>query len=84
MFPGWRARVDGLAAPVLTADGAFLGVPVPLGDHHVTLTYEKPVIALVGGGSPLPRFWASPYSCSSAEKEARCDRPRPRRGRRLH
>jgi Bacterial membrane protein YfhO len=49
MFPGWRAKVDGRPAPVLTADGAFLGVAVPPGDHHVTLTYQKPTVALVGG-----------------------------------
>ena len=49
VFPGWRARVDGRPAPVLTADGAFLGVPVPPGEHHVTLTYRKPTVALVGG-----------------------------------
>ena len=49
MFPGWQARVDGRPAPVLTADGAFLGVPVPPGEHHVTLTYQKPTVALVGG-----------------------------------
>jgi hypothetical protein len=49
VFPGWRARVDGRPAPVLTADGAFLGVPVPPGEHQLTLTYQKPAVALVGG-----------------------------------
>ncbi len=47
-FPGWHARVDGKAAPVLIADGAFLGVAVPAGDHQVTFVYNKPVAASVG------------------------------------
>jgi hypothetical protein len=41
-FPGWTARVDGHAAPVLRADGLVLGVPVPPGTHHVELVYRSP------------------------------------------
>ena len=47
-FPGWRARVDGRPAPVLEADGAFLGVPVPPGDHEVTLAYHPPASVAFG------------------------------------
>jgi len=47
-FPGWVARVDGRPAPVLVADGAFLGVAVPAGDHEVTLVYKKPAAANIG------------------------------------
>jgi hypothetical protein len=47
-FPGWEARVDGKRAPVLIADGAFLGVAVPAGDHHITLVYKKPRVAALG------------------------------------
>ena len=47
-FPGWQARVDGHKARVLIADGAFLGVAVPAGEHQVTLVYKKPVAAAVG------------------------------------
>jgi hypothetical protein len=47
-FPGWRAKVDGEPAPVLKADGAFLGVAVAPGDHTIELEYHKPVGALVG------------------------------------
>jgi hypothetical protein len=47
-FPGWRARVDGRAVPVLEADGAFLGVPVPAGRHRVTLEYRRPAAAVAG------------------------------------
>ncbi|MFP5318283.1 MAG: YfhO family protein [Acidimicrobiia bacterium] len=47
-FPGWRATVDGEPAPVLKADGAFLGVAVPPGEHEVELVYGEPVAATVG------------------------------------
>jgi hypothetical protein len=38
--PGWTATVDGTQAQVLPADGFLLGVPVPAGEHTVTLTYH--------------------------------------------
>ncbi|MHB8466272.1 MAG: YfhO family protein, partial [Acidimicrobiales bacterium] len=41
-FPGWHAGVDGHHAPVVTADVAFVGVPVPAGHHHLTLRYRAP------------------------------------------
>ncbi|MFN2607049.1 MAG: hypothetical protein ABR511_04000 [Acidimicrobiales bacterium] len=47
-FPGWTARVDGRPATVLEADGAFLGVAVGPGHHHVTLAYQGPASAAVG------------------------------------
>jgi hypothetical protein len=47
-FPGWTARVDGKAAKVLKADGAFLGVVVGPGQHVVQLAYHRPASALVG------------------------------------
>jgi hypothetical protein len=47
-FPGWEAEVDGHKAPVLQADGAFLGVPVDAGTHIVTLRYRRPGAALAG------------------------------------
>lgn len=47
-FPGWEARVDGKKAPVLIADGAFLGVAVPPGEHQLVLVYKKPIVAGVG------------------------------------
>ena len=47
-FPGWKARVDGAPAPVVQADGSFLGVPVDAGDHLVTLEYHRPGTAVAG------------------------------------
>ncbi|HXG23681.1 MAG TPA: YfhO family protein, partial [Chthonomonadales bacterium] len=39
-YPGWRARVDGNVAPVLTANYILRAVPVPKGQHRVVLDYE--------------------------------------------
>ncbi len=47
-FPGWEARVDGARAPVVQADGGFVGVPVDAGDHLVTLEYHRPAAATAG------------------------------------
>jgi len=47
-FDGWTARVDGRPAPVLEADGAFLGVAVGPGDHTVELAYHRPAATTVG------------------------------------
>ncbi len=47
-FPGWRATVDGKSVGVLEADGAFVGVPLPPGDHVVEITYHRPAAAVVG------------------------------------
>ena len=38
--PGWRASVDGVAAPVVRANLAFRAVPVPPGRHLVELRYR--------------------------------------------
>lgn len=41
-FPGWTARLDGEARPVLVADGALMAVWVPAGPHTLELTYSTP------------------------------------------
>ena len=38
-FPGWRATLDGRAAPLLRADFAFMAVPVQAGSHVLELVY---------------------------------------------
>lgn len=47
-FPGWKAQVDGKAAPLVEADGSFLGVPVDAGAHVVTLEFHRPAAATAG------------------------------------
>jgi hypothetical protein len=40
--PGWRARVDGRAAPILVADGRHMAVAVPAGRSTVELSFRPP------------------------------------------
>ncbi len=39
-YPGWQARVDGQAQPLLRADYLFQAVHVPAGRHMVALVYR--------------------------------------------
>ena len=39
---GWRARVNGVAQPVLRVNGKHRGVPLEAGNHQVDLDYEPP------------------------------------------
>jgi hypothetical protein len=41
--PGWRAHIDGAPAPLI-AEGTFLAISVPAGDHLIVLEYEPPEI----------------------------------------
>ena len=51
---GWRARVDGVEAPLLQANLMMRAVPVPAGKHTIALAYEPPglrqgmVLSLLG------------------------------------
>lgn len=36
---GWRARVDGLAAPLIAGNAIFLAVPLEAGEHRIELAY---------------------------------------------
>ena len=38
-YPGWSATVDGEEVEVVTADAAFIGVPVAAGEHIVTISF---------------------------------------------
>jgi hypothetical protein len=43
---GWKATVDGVAAPLRAADQGVVAVAVPAGRHVVTLTYSPPGLTL--------------------------------------
>jgi len=47
--PGWRAEVDGQAAPLARADFTLMAVALPAGTHVVALSYRPPgfTVALV-------------------------------------
>ena len=44
--PGWRATVDGEPAPLHRADVALMSVPVPAGEHYVTLRYAPRSVSI--------------------------------------
>lgn len=50
-FPGWHASVDGEPAAVYRTDGTLLGVPIPAGEHSVTLTFRPTSLVVAFGGS---------------------------------
>lgn len=54
-YPGWRATVDGVERPLLTADYALRGVALAAGHHRVELTFRHAPtergLALAGVGA---------------------------------
>ena len=55
-YPGWRAAVDGQAAPLFRADYVLRAVPVPAGEHTVTLAFRPPsftIGAIISGAAGL-------------------------------
>ncbi len=44
--PGWRATVDGVAAPVVMANGFSMAVPLTPGRHAIVLRYYTPARGL--------------------------------------
>jgi len=57
--PGWRARLDGLSAPIVDANLGAMGVAIPRGHHEITLEYAPPglrlgaLLTLIGIGSAV-------------------------------
>ena len=45
-YPGWKARVNGVEAPVLRANGVFRAVPVPAGVSDIDLRFAPGSILL--------------------------------------
>ncbi|MBI5529811.1 MAG: YfhO family protein [Deltaproteobacteria bacterium] len=41
-YPGWQASVDGTPVRLHRANGTFMGLSVPEGEHVVTLTFDPP------------------------------------------
>jgi hypothetical protein len=69
-FPGWRAVVNGQAAPVVRADYNLIGVPLPAGASRVSLDFTDAAyqrgkvvsllalavaLALIGAGALMER-----------------------------
>ncbi len=48
-FPGWRATVDGRAAPIYEADGPLRGIVVKAGTHQIEMRY-RPMSVYAGAG----------------------------------
>ena len=51
-YPGWTAKVDGVATGTVVADAAFIGVPIPTGAEVVELKFrprhlDKSLLALI-------------------------------------
>ena len=63
-FPGWRATLDGVEVPIVIADAAFIGAPVPAGEGDLRLAYAPrffawgasiSVVAIVATAAALVR-----------------------------
>jgi hypothetical protein len=67
---GWRARVDGVPAPVLRANGKHRAVPIPAGRHEVVLRYAAPGFA-AGAAASLASLVAAALLWGTAGREAR-------------
>jgi hypothetical protein len=51
-FPGWRASVDGVPAPILEVDGGVRGIVVERGAHQIDMKY-RPWSVFLGGAMGL-------------------------------
>jgi len=69
--PGWHARIDGVPAPVLTANVAFRAVAVPAGRHRIEMWYWPRALtfglatAFLSLGLAAAVFWRRPKPASS-------------------
>lgn len=69
-FPGWQARIDGRPVPLTAAAAGRIQIPVPAGEHEVTLAFTRtPVrwladalslLALIAGAGLAICGWRRP------------------------
>lgn len=52
-YPGWRAMINGAPAPLVRANVAFRGVPVPAGRHRVRMVFDPLSVKLGFAASAL-------------------------------
>ena len=52
-YPGWHAWIDDSEVPILTTNGAFRGLAVPVGDHVVRFRFTPRILILGAGISAL-------------------------------
>ena len=57
-YPGWRAIVDGVEAPILRADGVFRALALSPGEHLITFEYKPAVFTRLFS---LSRLICSPH-----------------------
>jgi hypothetical protein len=69
--PGWRATVDGRAAPVVIADAHLIALPLGAGDHEVVLRYHTPGVAVGAGMSIVALLLLAWLATSAGRARAR-------------
>lgn len=69
-YPGWRAEVDGVQAPIHRADFLLRAVRVPAGRHEVTFRY-RPVSFTLGGALSLSALAALAWTLRPRKTTAR-------------
>lgn len=77
-FPGWRATVDGRDTPVVRADGALLGVPMPAGEHRIEFRFRPPPAVGIGRGISVAALLVVAVLLLSPGRRAPRLLPRPR------
>jgi hypothetical protein len=48
-LPGWKAELDGKSAEIILANGLYMAIRAPAGEHEITLKYD----GILGEGKAL-------------------------------